>query len=61
MSENLKTIALTIVDPNGIGPEIAVKAAGLLGTENIRVVLVGDEYVERCAYRASLQRFIGAA
>jgi 4-hydroxythreonine-4-phosphate dehydrogenase len=43
-----KTIALTIGDPNGIGPEIAVKAAAaLLGNDDIRVVLVGDEHVVR--------------
>jgi 4-hydroxy-L-threonine phosphate dehydrogenase PdxA len=63
MSERISTIALTIGDPNGIGPEIAVKAAaGLLGNEAIRVVLVGDEHVvrhygERCAGGVSLQRF----
>ena len=51
----IKTIALTIGDPNGIGPEIAVKAAAhLLGSADIRVILVGDEHVirhygERCA------------
>jgi 4-hydroxy-L-threonine phosphate dehydrogenase PdxA len=55
MSAQIKTIALTIGDPNGIGPEIAVKAAaGLLGSDDIRVVLVGDEqvirhYGKRCA------------
>jgi 4-hydroxy-L-threonine phosphate dehydrogenase PdxA len=54
MSE-IKAIALTIGDPNGIGPEIAVKAAAhLLGNADIRVILVGDEHVirhygERCA------------
>jgi 4-hydroxy-L-threonine phosphate dehydrogenase PdxA len=43
-----KTIALTIGDPNGIGPEIAVKAAAhLLGSADIRVILVGDEHVIR--------------
>jgi 4-hydroxythreonine-4-phosphate dehydrogenase len=48
MNESVKTIALTIGDPNGIGPEIAVKAAAaLLGNENIRIVLVGDEHVIR--------------
>jgi 4-hydroxy-L-threonine phosphate dehydrogenase PdxA len=48
MSEGAKTIALTIGDPNGIGPEIAVKAAiALRGSHNIRVVLVGDEHVVR--------------
>ena len=51
----IKTIALTIGDPNGIGPEIAVKAAAeLLCSADIRVILVGDEHVirhygERCA------------
>jgi 4-hydroxy-L-threonine phosphate dehydrogenase PdxA len=44
----IKTIALTIGDPNGIGPEIAVKAAAsLLGSTDIRVILVGDEHVIR--------------
>jgi 4-hydroxythreonine-4-phosphate dehydrogenase len=43
-----RTIALTIGDPNGIGPEIAVKAAAhLLGGADIRVILVGDEHVIR--------------
>src|SRR6185437_15947777 len=57
MNERIKTIALTIGDPNGIGPEIAVKAAaGLRGNRNIRVILVGDEHVirhhgARCAQR----------
>jgi 4-hydroxy-L-threonine phosphate dehydrogenase PdxA len=55
MNDHRKTIALTIGDPNGIGPEIAVKAAAqLLGNSAIRVILVGDEHViryygERCA------------
>ena len=46
MSRATKTIALTIGDPNGIGPEIAVKAAmALRGSHDLRVVLVGDEHV----------------
>jgi 4-hydroxy-L-threonine phosphate dehydrogenase PdxA len=48
MSKNGKTIALTIGDPNGIGPEIGVKAASeMCGNANIRVILVGDEHVIR--------------
>ena len=48
MSTRIKTIALTIGDPNGIGPEIAVKAAAqLVGGADIRVILVGDEHVIR--------------
>ena len=48
MSHAVKTIALTIGDPNGIGPEIAVKAAAALrGYPNISVILVGDEHVVR--------------
>jgi 4-hydroxythreonine-4-phosphate dehydrogenase len=60
---NRKTIALTIGDPNGIGPEIAIKAAAaLLGNDDIRVVLIGDEYVirhygELCAPSAPFRRF----
>ena len=55
MSAHAKTIALTIGDPNGIGPEIAVKAAAhLCDNAHLRVILVGDEHVirhygERCA------------
>jgi 4-hydroxy-L-threonine phosphate dehydrogenase PdxA len=41
-------IALTIGDPNGIGPEIAVKAAAKLVREGgPAVVLIGDEFVVR--------------
>ena len=62
-----KTIALTIGDPNGIGPEIAVKAAAaLLGNADMRVVLVGDEHVIRhygalCAPAHQLQHFQNGA
>jgi 4-hydroxythreonine-4-phosphate dehydrogenase len=62
-----KTIALTIGDPNGIGPEIAVKAAAtLLGNADVRVILIGDEYVvrhygERCAPGAQFRNFTHAA
>jgi 4-hydroxy-L-threonine phosphate dehydrogenase PdxA len=58
-------IALTIGDPNGIGPEIAVKAAAKLAREGgPPVVLVGDEFVlrfyaELCAKGLSLARFDG--
>ena len=46
MSAAAKTIALTIGDPNGIGPEIALKAATTLrGNRDIRIILVGDEHV----------------
>ncbi|MCA6112944.1 PdxA family dehydrogenase [Bradyrhizobium cenepequi] len=48
MSKTPKTIALTIGDPNGIGPEIAVKAAvDFRGRPDVRVVLVGDAHVVR--------------
>ncbi|MDB5555675.1 MAG: Terephthalate dihydrodiol dehydrogenase [Variovorax sp.] len=42
-------VALTIGDPNGIGPEIAVKAAALCADANdgTSVVLVGDDHVIR--------------
>lgn len=40
-------IALAIGDPNGIGPEIAVKAALKLRGDAIRPVLVGDAFVIR--------------
>ncbi|MBI3699674.1 MAG: 4-hydroxythreonine-4-phosphate dehydrogenase PdxA [Afipia sp.] len=42
----VKNIALTIGDPNGIGPEIAVKAARELAAEqSVSVILVGDRHV----------------
>ena len=61
------TIALAIGDPNGIGPEIAVKAAARLGREGgPAIVLVGDEFVVRhyvalCAGDFAVQPFDGAA
>ena len=67
MSTKMKTIALTIGDPNGIGPEIAVKAAAdLRDGHDVRVVLVGDEhvirhYLERVTDGARLQAFTGGA
>lgn len=42
------TVALTIGDPNGIGPEIAVKAAAQMAREGgASIVLVGDEFILR--------------
>jgi 4-hydroxy-L-threonine phosphate dehydrogenase PdxA len=47
-AEASKAIALAIGDPNGIGPEIAVKAARqFAGDPLIGIVLVGDEHVVR--------------
>ena len=40
-------IAIAIGDPNGIGPEIAVKAAKQFAGSGIEPVLVGDEFVIR--------------
>ncbi|MSP96410.1 MAG: terephthalate dihydrodiol dehydrogenase [Betaproteobacteria bacterium] len=40
-------IAIAIGDPNGIGPEIAVKAARKFAGRGIEPVLVGDEFVIR--------------
>jgi 4-hydroxythreonine-4-phosphate dehydrogenase len=59
------TVALTIGDPNGVGPEIAVKAAARLSREGgPNVVLVGDEFVirfygELCAKDVTLKPFDG--
>jgi 4-hydroxy-L-threonine phosphate dehydrogenase PdxA len=45
---SVATVALAIGDPNGVGPEIAVKAAARLSREDgPNVVLVGDEFVIR--------------
>jgi 4-hydroxy-L-threonine phosphate dehydrogenase PdxA len=40
-------IAISIGDPNGIGPEIAVKAARQFAGGKVEPVLVGDEFVIR--------------
>ncbi|WP_394780322.1 PdxA family protein [Undibacterium sp.] len=40
-------IAIAIGDPNGIGPEIAVKAAASFIGSDVQLVLVGDELVLR--------------
>jgi 4-hydroxy-L-threonine phosphate dehydrogenase PdxA len=40
-----KRIAVTLGEPNGIGPEIAVKAASALRGEPVQLVLVGDAFV----------------
>jgi 4-hydroxy-L-threonine phosphate dehydrogenase PdxA len=47
VSEEQRTrIALAIGDPNGIGPEIAIKAARrFAGDRRVDLVLVGDEHV----------------
>lgn len=46
-------IALALGDPNGIGPEIAVKAASALAAEHATPILVGDAHVIQ-AYAARL-------
>ena len=48
MSNSDKIIAVAIGDPNGIGPEIAVKSAAQLLTDDCpRALLVGDPHVIR--------------
>lgn len=48
MIDTVDSIALTIGDPNGIGPEIAVKAVSMLaGQPGPKVILVGDGHVIR--------------
>ncbi|NWK42797.1 PdxA family dehydrogenase [Ralstonia pickettii] len=56
------TIALALGDPNGIGPEIAVKAAAQLALDPLapRVVLFGDAFVirwyaQRCCAHETLR------
>jgi 4-hydroxy-L-threonine phosphate dehydrogenase PdxA len=62
---SVATVALTIGDPNGVGPEIAVKAAARLSREGgPNVVLVGDEFVirfygELCERDATVKAFDG--
>jgi 4-hydroxy-L-threonine phosphate dehydrogenase PdxA len=60
----MSAIALAIGDPNGIGPEIAVKAALRFARERNepRIVLLGDEqvirfYADQCGAGDSLMRF----
>jgi 4-hydroxy-L-threonine phosphate dehydrogenase PdxA len=47
MSPRMKRIAVAIGEPNGIGPEIAVKAAAQLHGKDVETVLVGDAFVLR--------------
>jgi 4-hydroxythreonine-4-phosphate dehydrogenase len=60
------SIALTIGDPNGIGPEIAVKAAAQIAREGgPSIILVGDEFVvrfyaERCTEDFDVEPFNGS-
>jgi 4-hydroxy-L-threonine phosphate dehydrogenase PdxA len=67
MTGRTRTIALTIGDPNGIGPEIAVKAAAQLRANTaFRVILVGDEHVIRhyavcCAQDAPFRTLAASA
>jgi 4-hydroxy-L-threonine phosphate dehydrogenase PdxA len=61
----VKRIALAIGEPNGIGPEIAVKAAAELHGHGVDLVLVGDafviqHYVQRHAPQLALVPFDGA-
>ncbi|MBN3846289.1 terephthalate dihydrodiol dehydrogenase [Paraburkholderia sp. Ac-20342] len=62
MTTHGQTIALAIGDPNGIGPEIAVKAAAQLSADPHapRLVLFGDAhvirwYAERCVPELALR------
>ena len=50
-SEKSVSVVLPIGDPNGIGPEVVLKALARLDTGQIPVTVVGDE-----AYLASLSR-----
>jgi 4-hydroxy-L-threonine phosphate dehydrogenase PdxA len=58
----VKRIALAIGEPNGIGPEIAVKAALELHGKGVALVLVGDafvieHYLQRLAPQMALVAF----
>jgi 4-hydroxy-L-threonine phosphate dehydrogenase PdxA len=64
----MSAVALAIGDPNGIGPEIAVKAALRIAAEQAGppLILVGDErvirfYAEACAAGDLLKRFDGGS
>lgn len=46
-SRTIKRIAIAIGEPNGIGPEIAIKAAAQLHGKGVELVLVGDAFVLR--------------
>jgi 4-hydroxy-L-threonine phosphate dehydrogenase PdxA len=64
-TDGVKRIALAIGEPNGIGPEIAVKAAAELHGHGVELILVGDafvigHYARRHAPQASLVPFDAA-
>lgn len=44
-SPRARRIAIAIGEPNGIGPEVAVKAAARLHGRDVELVLVGDAFV----------------
>jgi 4-hydroxy-L-threonine phosphate dehydrogenase PdxA len=61
-ADRVKRIALAIGEPNGIGPEIAVKAALELHGKGVELVLVGDvfvieHYLQRLAPQMALVAF----
>jgi 4-hydroxy-L-threonine phosphate dehydrogenase PdxA len=61
-ARGVKRIALAIGEPNGIGPEIAVKAALALHGNGVELVLVGDAfvvnyYLQRIAPQVALLAF----
>ena len=58
-----RRIALAVGDPNGIGPEIALKAlAALRGDERVRITLFGPERVlARTARECGLEGVLAAA
>ena len=66
MSSARPTIALCIGDPNGVGPELSVKAACARAADGPRPVLVGDthvieHYIRQIAPEFSLRAFSAAA
>jgi 4-hydroxy-L-threonine phosphate dehydrogenase PdxA len=65
MTPHKKRIAIAIGEPNGIGPEIALKAAAQLHGKEAEIVLVGDafvlqHYAERHAAQLPLVPFNGS-
>jgi 4-hydroxy-L-threonine phosphate dehydrogenase PdxA len=58
-----RRIGVAIGDPNGVGPEIALKAAAALHQRSgVRSLVVGEEYLLRqCCEQLGLQQEIGRA
>ena len=62
-AQRIRRIGVTIGDPNGVGPEIALKAAiGLHQRTGLRSLVIGEDYLlQACCAQWGLERHLGHA